>query len=503
MGVHAADVVVEADDIFGDGVNVAARLQELAPPGGVCLSGRVQEDTQGRIDVDFDDLGDHQLKNIPRPVRVWGVRLAGAQAEPSVVRPAGPQRTSIAVLPFQNRSRDPEQDYFAEAITDDLVTALSRWRWFFVVAHSSTVALHDQALEPARIGRELGVSFLLEGNVRRMGERVRINVRLIDAANGGNAWADRFDRDLSDLLALQDEIVDEVVAAIEPAMLRTEAAQAGRKHLRDYTALDCFYRGMWHLNRISEEGYHEALALFREAITRDPELPFGYIGLARILYGAATIYGWSKEPQADLEAARKAALTAIRLDARDASAHYALAGAALYLGRHDEALDAARKAVALNPNFALGYTRLGNVLMYLGRADEAVEAIERSLRHSPFDPQRSAILGSLALAHYQARNYAEAAAQARAALQLGNPHAVSMLAGSLAQQGELDAARALLPPEIRPAIAANALRMATFADASDRAHYLEGLTLAGVALEPQAAESYIEGSPRLGGASAA
>ena len=479
MGLHAADVVIDSGDIFGEGVNVAARLEGLADPGGVCVSARVQEDTYGRLKVEFDDLGEQALKNMPRPVRVYSVRREGAPARPAVL--ALPDKPSIAVLPFQNMSGDPEQEYFAEAITEDLTTALSRWRWFFVIARGSSSTFKDSGLDPKRIGRDLGVRYLLDGSVRKAGARMRISVQLIDASNASHVWAERFDRDLVDILALQDEITEQVVAAIEPAMLRSEGVRVARKNLNDYTALDCFHRGMWHLHRVSAEGYRESIALFREAITRDPNLAAGYIGLARILYGAAAVYGWSTDRRKDLEDSRQAALTAISLDPRDAYGHYALSGSALYLGLHEEALEAAQRAVVLNPNFALGYARLGQVLTFVGRPAEAVAPIERSLRHSPFDPQRAAILASLSLAHYQNGDYVEGVAAAKASLQ-HDPHvALAVLAACLARLGRFEEVQHRMPAETRQQLFRQALRIVAFANEADHAHYVDGLHLAGMA----------------------
>jgi tetratricopeptide (TPR) repeat protein len=264
-------------------------------------------------------------------------------------------------------------------------------------------------------------------------------------------------------------------------MLRSEGVRVARKNLKDYTALDCFHRGMWHLQRVSTEGYRESIALFREAIARDPNLAAGYVGLARILYGAAAVYGWSENPRADLQASRQAALKAIDLDPRDAYAHYALSGSALYLGVHEEALEAAQRAVVLNPNFALGYARLGQVLTFVGRPAEAIGPIERSLRHSPLDPQQGAILASLSLAHYQVGDYPAAVTAAKASLQLDTQVALAVLAAALARLGQFDEVQRRLPTEERQKLFRRALRIVAFANEADRAHYVEGLHLAGMA----------------------
>jgi TolB-like protein len=388
-----------------------------------------------------------------------------------------PDKPSIAVLPLTNLSSDAEQEYFADAVTEDLTTALSRWRSFFVIARNSAFAYKGRALDVTRIGRELGVRYLLEGSVRKIGSRVRITVQLVDAADGTHVWADKFDRDLVDILALQDEITEQVAAAIEPAMLRREGARLARKDIHDFTALDCFYRGMSHLNEVSLEGYQQALVEFREAIARAPDLALGHIGLSRILYAGA-MYDWSPDPRRDLQDAYEAAATAIRLDPSDAYGPFALSGPALYLGRKSEALDAAQRAVALNENFALGYNRLGQVLVYSGRPAEAIAPLERSMRHSPFDPHIGLMLCGLALAHYLTKNYAEASNCARAAVQHNYPPAFAVLSATLARQGQLEEARRAIPADLAPMVVAQVSRLLAAANPADRDHLLEGLALA-------------------------
>ena len=426
--------------------------------------------------------------------------LVGAPPEP--VKDAGlahrpltlPEKPSIAVLPLGNLSSDAEQEYFADAVTEDLTTALSRWRSFFVIARNSAFAYKGRALDVTRIGRELGVRYLLEGSVRAVGSRVRITAQLVDAADGTHVWADKFDRDLVDILALQDEITESVVAAIEPAMLRREGARVARKNIQDFTALDCFYRGMSHLNEVSTEGYQKALVEFREAIAREPGLALGHIGLSRILYAGA-MYSWSADPGRDLQDAYASAQTAIRLDSSDAYGPFALSGAALYLGRQTEALDAAQRAVALNENFAFGYNRLGQVLVYLGRPAEAIAPLERSLRHSPFDPQIGLMLCGLALAHYLAKNYDEAVAYARAATQHNYPPAFAVLGASLARQGRMEEALRAIPASLAPLVATQVSRLVATVNPAHRDHLLEGIALTGHAM---AASTGVTGGSRRG-----
>ena len=417
--------------------------------------------------------------------------LATAEGGPEHARPlplAPPlsARPSIAVMPFLNLSQDPDQEYFADAITEDIITALSRWRLFFVIARNSTFVYKNLPVDVRKVGAELAVRYVLEGSVRRVANRVRITVQLIDASTGGHIWAERFDRELIDLLELQDEITAQVVHAIEPAMLQSENFKIARKALKNYSALDCFQRGMWHFNKMSADSYGPSLDMFREAIARDPQLALGYIGLARALYAGATVYGWSKDPDEDLKLSYEAAQKAIELDPDDAHAYLAASGAALYLGRHHEALALAQKAIALNPNFSYCQLRLAHVLTYSGRPEEAIPLIEQSLTQSPFDSQLGSMHGSLALAHYQARHYEEAEAQARKAIEPDFRISYAVLAAALARQDRLDEARAAFPAQLLELAARDSPRLATFVRDSDRDHLLGGLMLAGVGLAPQA-----------------
>ena len=496
IGINIGDIIDEGNDIAGDGVNVAARLEGLAEPGGICVSAVVREQVHGALGVGFDDIGLQQVKNIDRPIQVYRLGLAGPAPKRTPSLPL-PDKPSIAVLAFQNMSGDPEQEYFADAIAEDLVTALSCWRSFFVIARNSSFTYKGRAVDVRRVGVELGIRYVMEGSVRKVGDRVRITAQLLETLNGTHIWAEKFDRQLVDILALQDEITQHVVNAIEPAMLRSENARIGRKSLNDYTAFDYYQRGMWHLNKVSEEGYRKAIELFRKAIDCDPQLSLGYVGLSRILYGGATVYGWSEHPDGDLRESLEAAAKAISLDSSDAYAHFAYAGAALYLGLHQEALEAARRMIALNPNFAHGNLRLGHVLIYSGHPAEAIKPIEQCLRHSPFDPQLGTMLGSLALAHYQSKDYAEAVVQARAALQHDFALGGVLLAAAFARLGYTDEARKALPANLLARANRDSLRLASYANEADRDHFLGGLRLAGVGgAGPTPTASHSGASPR-------
>jgi adenylate cyclase len=475
VGVNAGDAVVEGDDVFGDAVTLAARLEATAPPGGVCVSARVRDDARGRTDFVFEDMGERKLKNIDANQRLFCVRLDAAPARAAI---ALPDRPSIAVLPFDNMSGG-EEEYFADAITEDIIGALSRWRWFFVIARNSSFIYKGKPVDVAQVGRELGVRYVLEGSVRRNATRVRVVAQLIDAADATHIWSDTFDRDLADIFAVHDEITEHVVNAIEPAMLESEGARASRGNVRDLSAFDCFQRGMWRLNQVSHEGFNEAQQLFEEAIRRDPGLSLAYTGLARIHYGKV-VYGWSEDADRDIANSHATARAAIALDPRDSWAHSALAGALVFLGRHEEALREAEITVNLNANCALGQSRLAQALIYAGRAREAIAPMERAIRHNPFDPQIGAFYTLLALAHYHAGNHEEAARQARKAVLHDDIRAAGLEGAALARLGRLDEAHRAFSPAVQQRASQAVRRMMPYARQEDFFDLLEGLRLAGL-----------------------
>jgi TolB-like protein/Flp pilus assembly protein TadD len=382
------------------------------------------------------------------------------------------------VLPFKNLSGDPAKEYLADAITEDIVTTLSQWRWFFVIARHSSFTYKNLDIDVRKVGEELGVRYVLTGGVRAAGDRLRLNAQLVDAIEGANIWADRYDRDLIQVQSLDDEIAEQVAASIEPAMLEKEGARTARKSPADFSALDCCYRAMWRFHSMTSTAEREAEDLFREAVSRDPELSLAYSGLARVLYGRA-IYGGSETPRDDMKASHAAAQTAINLDPRDAYGYFASSGAGLYLGEHAAALNDARRAIALNPNFAYAQYRLGQVLIFCGDPVGAMAPIERALRLSPYDPQLGQMLETLALAHYQAKDYAGAVTHARLAGQVAGA-GVAVLAASLAQQGMVDEAAEAHRRAVRMQPSMQRPMAAPYADPALLEHLREGYRLAGV-----------------------
>ena len=326
IGVHLGDVVEEADgDLMGDGVNIAARLEGSCAPGAICLSEDAYRQVKGRLDLRVTDLGETQLKNIAEPIRVYSIEVGVAApagpatpAEPDApkrpsVGPTLPDKPSIAVLPFRNISGDPEQEYFADGISEDIISALASFRWFFVIARNSSFVYKDKPIEAKQVARELGVRYLLEGSVRKSSQGVRISVGLVDASTSTQIWAERYDRAMTEVFAIQDEIAERVAGAIEPELLKTESIPASARRTGNMTAWDLVRQGTWRFHQVTRPTHVQARELFREACRLDPHLPEAHIWRARVNVGLIA-YGWSDDPAADRQEGLEAALRAIHLD---------------------------------------------------------------------------------------------------------------------------------------------------------------------------------------------
>jgi TolB-like protein len=321
---------------------------------------------------------------------------------------------SIAALPFANLSGDKEQEYLADGITEDIITALTRFRWLFVIARNSSFAYKHKSLDAKQIAQELGVEYLIEGSVRRSGQKIRISAQLVEATSGKHIWAERYDLEMTEVFAIQDEIAERVAGAIEPELLKTEGAQAAARHTGNVTAWDTVRRGTWHFHQVTQENHLKARELFRRATKLDPDLPEGHLWLGRVSNGIVA-YGWSDDPAADLQEGLEAAMKAIQLDERNPYAHYALAIVSAYADRLEQSISAARKAITISPSFALGHLVHGMALLFSGRASEAIGPLEYGLRLSPYDPQNFAWFNILALARlFSGRTEAGLEAAARA-----------------------------------------------------------------------------------------
>jgi len=322
IGINVGDVVVEKGDIFGDGVNVAARLEGLAEPGGICVSARVQEDAAGKLELAFEDLGEQQLKNIAQPVRVYRARSSWRADESlEATHPflTVPDKPSVAVLPFTNMSSDPEHEFFSDGIAEDIITALSRYPSLFVIARNSSFTYKRRAVDVKQVGRELGVRYVLEGSLRKSGNRIRITAQLVEAESGKHVWAERYDRNLADIFALQDEITEAVTIALVPAIADAEQRRALRKPPGSLDAWAAYQRGLWHLSKASEEDNALAEQFFQRAIDLDPIFVGGYTGLAAALNRAGNMFE-TRDPAEAQSAEEAAARRAVALDGGDAEA---------------------------------------------------------------------------------------------------------------------------------------------------------------------------------------
>jgi adenylate cyclase len=400
IGINLGDVIVEGGDIFGDGVNVAARLEALAAPGSVCVSGNVHEQTVGRLPYAFTDLGEQTVKNIGRPIRAWRVQPDGSRSiGPDATSPALPlpDKPSIAVLPFTNMSGDPEQEYFADGMTEDIITELSRFRWLFVISRNSSFAFKGQSPDIRVVGSKLGVRYVVEGSIRRAGNRVRITAQLIDATTNEHIWAERYDRDLEDIFTVQDEVTHAIVTTLEPQLAVAERQRARRKPVSSLGAWECYQRGLWHLYRMNADDSRKALDLLERAIGLDPESSSAHAGLAFALY-YHVLFGFSTDRGADLAKALEQAKAAVALDQSDAFAFVAAGRVYLVLGDPPSAIEAADRAIALNPSYALAHFGRAHALWHAGRPAEAIESHNQAMRLSPNDPLMWAIMASKSIA---------------------------------------------------------------------------------------------------------
>jgi adenylate cyclase len=421
IGIHIGDVMIRAGDLFGDGVNIAARLQTLANPGTVCISGATHDQVRKVLPMTFVDLGVQQVKNIQEPIRAFQVSASEThQAAPERVTeaerpPPLPDKPSIAVLPFENMSCDPEQEYFADGMVEEIITALSRFKSLFVIARNSSFTFKGRAVDIKEVGRRLGVRYVLEGSVRRASGKVRITGQLIDAVTGAHIWADRFERELTDIFALQDEVTAAVVCAIQPKLLQTEIAMATRRRPENLTAYDFCLRATQQHYLWSREGMAETLRLAHRALELDPR--FGFVAaLAGVCHMQMVLYGYAVDPQFDRKEAVRLLRLALSIDDGDADT---LARAALIsafmVGDCESEIEMADRAVALNPNSWLAWNCKGYVHRAAGLPEEAVQSFERAIRMSPIDPWQHQSLVGMGMALIELRRFEEAAAAARKA----------------------------------------------------------------------------------------
>ena len=446
IGVNLGDVIIEGDDIHGDGVNIAARLEGLAEPGGIVVSGKVHDEVRTKLDLGFNDLGVQEVKNIAEPVRAFNVHMgAGATSWDGLGQGVPlplPDKPSIAVLPFENMSGDAEQEYFSDGITEDLITALSRIRWLFIVARNSTFSYKGQAPDIRDVARELGVRYVLVGSVRKSGNRVRLNAQLIDGITGNHIWAERYDRELEDVFALQDELTLTLCGAIEPELTKSEQQRTSSKAPENMDAWDYYQRGMWLWQAGRKDENAEARRMFEHSMELDPSFARAFIGYVGTYHSSRRLGFLEVDRDKALQAARRA----VDLDSEDAWSHVAL-GLVYHVDPDPEAaIPEFAYAIQLNPSLADGHAWLGDSLSCAGRAEEAVVPLQQAIRLSPRDPRIGVMHARMGRAYLFLRQHEKSVEWSRSALRhqnVGWPAAAN-LASTLGHLGQLDGARRAL-----------------------------------------------------------
>jgi TolB-like protein/class 3 adenylate cyclase/Flp pilus assembly protein TadD len=451
IGIHVGDIIIDENDIFGDGVNIAVRLEGVAEPGGVSISDDVHRQIRGKVDITFEDLGSQSLKNIPEPMRVWRARIGPSPSPAILTKPpthtalplALPDIPSIAVLPFENMSGDPAQEYFADGMVEDIITGLSRSKSLFVIARTSSFTYKGKAVDIKRVGRELGVRYVLEGSVRKAGNRVRITGQLVDAATGNHIWADRYDSTLEDIFDLQDRVTMSIIGAIAPHLERAEIVRAQRKPTESLQAYDYYLRALANNYRFTREANIEAFKLTQTANNLDPDFaaPFA-LGADCLVQRWA--FGWSSGDAGDVTEARRLARRALELDKDDPTV-LAFAGQALglFVGELEEGAALLARAVSLDSNLAHARIWNGCVQLLLGDEDAAIKQFQIGLRMSPLDPRIFVAQTGMAAAHFLAGRYEDGCAWAKIAVQQ-NPNFVGAhrnLMACHAMAGRIEEAR--------------------------------------------------------------
>ena len=490
IGINVGDIISDSNDIYGDGVNVAARLEALADPGGIMVSRTVHDQVRDKLSFGFEDMGEQAVKNISRPIGVHRVSLAETVSSAMVKAAAtaakadlsSVDRPSIAVLPFANMSGDPEQEYFADGISEDIITGLSKLRWFFVIARNSSFTYKGKAVDVKRVARELGVRYVLEGSVRKGGNRLRITAQLIDAVTGNHIWADRIDGELTDIFELQDEITKKVVAAIEPKLLEAEALLSQSRSPEDLGAWDMVIQAnslFWRLTTVERKA---AIAILRQAVERYPDYAPAQSMLAFVLLISGYL-GWALK-ESELQEAAGLAARAEELDHSDPWAHLALGYVAFARRQTMAAAAEFRRAIDLNPNFAAAHGYLGWALAFDGQSEQAIKHLKEAIRMSPHDPQNAIFNTGLAVAHYLSGRFAEALECSQETLQQRSAFTAGhrIHCASLAQAGQIDEAREALAvlKEVHPDLSVAWIESNVPYTAAPMAQFVEGMRKAGL-----------------------
>ena len=489
IGINLGDVIIDGRDLYGDGVNIAARLEGLAEPGGICISQTVFNHARGKVAFAVEDLGEQTLKNIAQPVHVYRVLLASSR-EPTMSRSpqpelALPDRPSIAVLPFQNMSGDPEQEYFADGMVEDIITALSRLSWLMVIARNSTFTYKNKAVDVKQIGRELGVRYALEGSVRKSSNRVRITAQLIGAATGAHLWADRFDGALEDIFDVQDRVTASVVGAIEPKLRTAEVDRARHKPTDSLDAYDLYLRALPNFHALTLAGNDQALKLLRHAVELDPSYALA-AAMAAWCHAYRRAQGWAIDLTTEAQEAVQWAQSALDADGDDPEVLHMAGFVLAYVGGDNETGSLLlERSLSINPNSAAAWSASGHIKGWLGEPEAAVDHFSRAIRLSPLDPMLSTFYGGIAMAHFSAKRYASAVEWADKAVRIGPKFqpAYRWLAAGLAQMDALEQARTVIRRSLamdpRVTLAELRKRLPSF-NSSLLEDYLDGLRKAGM-----------------------
>ena len=487
VGINIGDVIVEAHDIFGDGVNIAARLEGVAEPGGICISQTVLNHARDKVSFEVEDAGEQTLKNIARPVHVYRIIIEPsrrpATPKPEIPALALPDKPSVAVLPFTNMSGDPEQEFVSDGVAEDVITALSHYPSLFVIARNSSFTYKGRAVDVKQVGRELGVRYVLEGSVRKAVNRIRVTAQLIEAGTSNHVWAERYDRDLADIFAVQDELTEALTTALAPAIADAELRRAMRKPPESLDAWAAYQRGLWHLSKATPDDDATAERFFKQAIDLDPTFAGGYSALALYQLQAAALY-----QKLDLSTAQRSAEAlarrAVALDGADAEARSCLGWALQARGEADGALAEIERALSMSPNLAIAHGHRGATLIFAGRPKEGLTALETCIRLDPRDPYLAVRLLHVAAGLYFCGEYEASIVAAKRLIRSypDFPMIYRWYAAALGQLGRPAEAKEALETAVSRAPAAFDMYVrnrAPWFRPEDHAHLVEGLRKAG------------------------
>jgi len=487
IGINLGDVIDEEGKIYGDGVNIAARVEALAEAGGICISGRVYDQVENKLELEYAYLGEHQVKNISRPIQVYRIINQSNSIERFVFEKRAvlpfPDKPSIAVLPFDNLSRDPDQQYFSDGITEDIITALSRSPWLFVISRNSSFAYREKLVDIRQVSMELGARYILEGSVRKAGNRIRVTAQLIDGSVGSHVWAEKYDGELKDIFDLQDQITSQVVASLLTQIQISLGEDVRHLNRPDVTTWDLLAHGWKLFYELTEKSLAEAETLCRRAVASTPSSCDAHHLLSGVLIHR-TQMGYIADKNAAISEAYELAKQAIVLDERNEYAHWILGFIQLWRKKHDLAIAELKRAIELNPNCSLAFGSLGTVLSYSGEPDESIKNNEIAIRLNPRDVSIFFRYSGLAMAHFIAGRYSEAVHWARKTINRKPNWRVghAVLASSLAQLNLLEEAKEAVDNYLEnlPDETISKLRFLPFKNHSDASRFLEGLRKAGL-----------------------